>query len=452
MTVPTRQKFQSKISEIPFPTRVDTIVWHIKAINKGLATGDLNLANLSYAKLIESIRQQNVNEQGNLEDTLQIIREEYEQFLKIYGLDYPHQFSPPSQRQKSQSPTNTSNIPIQKVISNNTKLNSLIKEIASKGHPEYPLLRKEYAVNSGIPYSDFSGWVIEQLKQKDYNSLYAFLKEFYLGRDNSGEQELKLNFEKFLTKDFKSLLNINEQAIYEIQAFFILKRGIADFQREIWIAEDKEAEMLCKILSVYSFSLNPTSFEPLINKANNFLLEMRKDVDFWKDYKNYKIEELKTENKIETTTDLLSKLKQLTPGERLHFFDFSTIHSYKKFWNGSSSYKTRSYGINESESIDKISTLEIFKIVNDINAVPDITSKGELKEAAEKAGFEIKKSWTIDKIFENLLKTENGQNFLKEFIKDKRVLSFREEYKADLSKIFNHQTCIKRTVDLIAMM
>lgn len=105
-----QQKFQSKISELQFPDRVETIVWHINAINKALSTGDLNLANLSYAKLIESIRQQNVNEKNNYEFELKAIREEYEEFRNIYGLEYPPQFLPPSQRQKpTQTKTQSTN-------------------------------------------------------------------------------------------------------------------------------------------------------------------------------------------------------------------------------------------------------------------------------------------------------------------------------------------------------
>ncbi len=451
----TRQKFQSKISDLPFPDRIDAIVWHIKAIDKGLASDDLELANLSYAKLIESIRQQNVTENGTFEDHLQTIRKEYDEFRAYYGLEYPQQFLPPSQRQKTQSASTVQSNPKPTVTSNNSKLKTLLAELSSKGHADYPLLRKEYAVTSGMPYTDFSGWVIEQLKTKDYNSLYAFVKEYYLGRDTEtySEQELKKNFEKFLSKNFKALFsNIDEQAIFEIQAFFILKRGIDDFNREFWIAEDKEAELLCKILSVYSYEIVPNAFEPLIKKANKFLREMRKDVDFWKDYKNYKIEELQSEYKLETTNGLENKLKQINAGERLHFFDFATVYSHRKFWNGDSSYKTRSYGINELESISKISELGIFDTVNDINAIPEITSKGELKETAEKAGFEIKKSWTMDKIFENLMKSEQGQAFLQEFVKGKQILAFKDEYRTDLTNIFKHQEKIKRTVDLITMM
>ena len=194
-----------------------------------------------------------MTENGKFENDLATIRKEYDEFRTLYGLEYPPQFLPPSQRQKAQSSSTIPSNPKPTVTSNNSKLKKLLSELDSKGHTEYPLLRNEYAVSSGMPYTDFSGWVIEQLKTKDYNSLYAFVKEYYLGRENDTyrEQELKKIFEKFLTKNFNALFkDIDEQAIFEIQAFFILKRGIDDFNREFWIAEDKEAELLCKILSV----------------------------------------------------------------------------------------------------------------------------------------------------------------------------------------------------------
>lgn len=106
-TSSTQQKFQSKVSQLPFPDRIDAIVWHIKAIDKGLANNDLELVNLSYAKLIESIRQQNITEKGNFEDHLQTIRKEYDEFRAYYGLEYPQQFLPPSERKKKE-PTQTS--------------------------------------------------------------------------------------------------------------------------------------------------------------------------------------------------------------------------------------------------------------------------------------------------------------------------------------------------------
>lgn len=94
-------KFKSKISNIHFPDRIDTIVWHIKAIEKGLSNSDLNLVNLSYAKLIESIRQQNINEKGKYDEHLKTVREEYDEFRKKYKMEYPPQFLPTFKKKKN---------------------------------------------------------------------------------------------------------------------------------------------------------------------------------------------------------------------------------------------------------------------------------------------------------------------------------------------------------------
>ena len=96
-----RPKFQSNLSSISFPDRVDAIVWHIKAIERAIASFDLNFANLSYAKLIESIRQQSINEPRKYDDSLKIIQNEYAEFRRTYGVKYPEQFLPPEERKEN---------------------------------------------------------------------------------------------------------------------------------------------------------------------------------------------------------------------------------------------------------------------------------------------------------------------------------------------------------------
>ena len=91
--------FLSQISSLQFPDRTDAIAWHLNAINKGVSTGDHALANLSYAKLIESIRQQSINDDGKYETILASVRAEYEQFRQVYSMEYPAQFLPKAERQ-----------------------------------------------------------------------------------------------------------------------------------------------------------------------------------------------------------------------------------------------------------------------------------------------------------------------------------------------------------------
>lgn len=386
------------------------------------------------------------------------------------------------------------------VTTSNPKLAALLDSVKSIGHPDFPLLRKEYATSSRMPCQDFSLWVSQQLKDKDYNTLWLFVKRLYndddnlhVGIDFSGmfddvlvktvsekygisatdaKKEIdKLNlqdnktktqeasplrkaFDNFLSKDFSNYILAEDEAILDLQSFFILNNGIDDFNREFWISEGKEAEVLAKMLSVYSFQIQQQGFEFLITKANKFLKEMKSDKlskDYWNSYQYYKIGNVNLSYSLELDTDLAEKLKSLSIGERLHFFDYATTYSYRNYWNGDSTYKTRSFGINEAASLQKIIGLNIFEIVSDIDSIPEITSKGELKEKAEQSGLEIKKSWTLDKIFINLKNSEKGLTFLNSFISDKMILKFKPEYKSDLTKIIEYQSKIKIVADLLSM-
>lgn len=97
---PNNNSFNSKLSSIKFPDRINAIDWHNQKIQQGLRTGDIELANLSYAKLYESIRQQNVNDNGEFEDILQAVGKEYKGFREYYQVEYPEQFLPPEERKK----------------------------------------------------------------------------------------------------------------------------------------------------------------------------------------------------------------------------------------------------------------------------------------------------------------------------------------------------------------
>ena len=117
----SKQNFKPQINKIQFPNRVDTIIWHMNAIERGFESGDLDLTNLSYAKLIESVRQQNANENGIYEDTLKTISREYEQFRLAYNLEYPKQFLPPSERNRKKEQTNNDSTNLDNLVNVTSK-------------------------------------------------------------------------------------------------------------------------------------------------------------------------------------------------------------------------------------------------------------------------------------------------------------------------------------------
>ena len=132
------------------------------------------------------------------------------------------------------------------------------------------------------------------IPKKIKSDLNRFVKTFY-NEESDFIESLKKTYNNFLKKDFSKYISIESDGIYELQAFFILKGGMDDLNREFWIAEDKEAELISKMLSIYSFAIKTNEFEKLIEKANKFLKEMKKDkdTDYWKPYQYYKIENIK---------------------------------------------------------------------------------------------------------------------------------------------------------------
>lgn len=77
---------------------IDLIPFHINNLESALARGDLKIVNLSYAKIIEIVRQKNVEEKGKHEEISKSLLNEYEQFRQSHELEYPQQFLPPTQR------------------------------------------------------------------------------------------------------------------------------------------------------------------------------------------------------------------------------------------------------------------------------------------------------------------------------------------------------------------
>jgi hypothetical protein len=387
----------------------------------------------------------------------------------------------------------------------NELLLTIFESVKELGHSENLLLRKEYDLNSRMPSSDFSIWLINKFKNKDYESIWAFVKELYGNDEDPGgginvdEMMIKITtpilakkygmsvnetnkelvetmksseftensknhksrqkqlFESFLSKDLNTYIESDEKVIYEIQSFFILKSGMDDFMRGFWIGEGSVSETLSKVLCVYDFSIKLSGFETLVLKANKFLKEMKKEekdvgsYGGWELIPYFKVKDLKKSFSIESKTDIQKKLQSLGLGERLHFFDFASSNTFSQYWSGNSSYKTRSVGVCEKESIKKMVELNLFTYTNDIESILDISNKGELKDQAEKNGFELKKSWNLQKIYEYLLKSEEGKIFLQNFSQEKRGLKFNHTYKDDLFLFKKYQEQIKKVSSLLSM-
>lgn len=81
-----------------FPNRTDAILFNKSVLIRAYESGNLEQANLSFAKLVESCRQQNIIENGEYDEAYKILVAYYDVFRKTYNLEYPAAYLPPAKK------------------------------------------------------------------------------------------------------------------------------------------------------------------------------------------------------------------------------------------------------------------------------------------------------------------------------------------------------------------
>lgn len=324
--------------------------------------------------------------------------------------------------------------------SDNLDILALKETIAGLGHPDYPLLRKEYAVSSRIPCIDFSPWIVNWINIGNSKTILAFVQDLNMSSDS----QLSRKTNAILGMPIEKYLNIEKRAIQEIKCLFIIEYESYSNLRYYAISQDNDM-ILSRILCVYPFYINTDMVNKLTQSIKRHLSELGRGreayvPDATSDYYN---------PLINMRTDIIQRLSVLTIGERLHFFDAITIYSNRRYWTGSSTYRTRKFGIEENSSFDAIISTGIFSIATDISIIPNVAKKGTLAQLAIDNGFEIKKSWTLLKIYEELAKTEEGRVILASFLAEQKIAEIQEDFIDDIKRLLDYCEKIKGVVNLL---
>lgn len=387
----------------------------------------------------------------------------------------------------------------------------LLDSVKKIGKEENPLFRRGY--ETSMPCYDFSLYVRVQLQNNNIDALWDFYQMYYqiespneertstsqfemelveraiqiLKRSNPKldikydfdleriyndniENALKNGFDDYDFTEFKSAIfkkpttihndfikfiqipleiyvKTETKAFQDLRSFQLINGSEISHQRRgFWLTDINQTLVL--VMSVYDYQVMP-NIKILITRANKFLERMRKDVDYWKDYPEFNMTQLKQTYELKVDTDLVEKLKSLGIAER-HFFinDFAKSQNLK-YWDGlKSTYKTRQMGIYEPSAREKLMALDLFDTCNDLESVLSVYSKGDLKELSENAGFNIKKTWTAQKIYDYLCQSDEGTVFLKGLLETKQILKLKEHYKSDLQRLLAYSEQIQKLVDL----
>lgn len=253
-----------------------------------------------------------------------------------------------------------------------------------------------------------------------------------------------------LTNDIQKYIITEKQARDEIKSIFILYGGLAPFEKErgYWIY-GKSMPVLFYALSIYNFST--TEFiNQLIERRNFFIKWSNEDLNYDIEQPMLTIEDIGNIDQLEVETDIIEKLKRLSIIERLYFLKSYAESNNCTYWNVEAvSYEIKSYGVNELQIKAKLIELDLFEYSKDTESILYLYDKSQLKEKAESAGFQLKKSWTKQKIYEYLKSTESGTMFIENEVEEKKMIKLREKYIADTTSILRYKQRIKNIIQLI---
>lgn len=228
---PTKNSFNSKLSSIKFPDRVNAIDWHNQKIQQGLRTGDIELANLSYAKLYESIRQQNVNDSGEFNDILEVISTEYKEFREYFQVEYPEQFLPPKERKKKKEKEfeKIKELPVYLETGNYVELPKQILKYVDIVKP----ISEWYQIGIKPKKEKYGRWKTIKRSERYFG--------FYDANLNKKEHKISLQTGKRITKKPYFIKALNEQGI-PLTDFVAYGEDLECFVRAVDFFDNQEFE------------------------------------------------------------------------------------------------------------------------------------------------------------------------------------------------------------------
>jgi hypothetical protein len=359
--------------------------------------------------------------------------------------------------------------------SKNANFELLKNEITGQGNNSYPFLSNHYSPNSRVPCKDFTSWIVEMIRQNDWEAVELLGREFIIANPgyavamsfsneglNSNAVDIGTDWiadkiKQISRKKFAAFIETNPNALLELSAMFVIlskKGGPADSL----IFE--EVKLLNNALCIYNFRIDKKQIVFLIEKANRQINQVKKELGtlirgtLWEEIELFtqsEFEELFISIEDNSVAQILKKYPVTT---RCSFFDL--VGSHKTTYNyftlaNPTIYATRKYGIIEQEATEQLLNSDLFLPSVEISALNNTLSKSVLKEYFEPKKYELKKSWTVAKIIEFVSKTESGQMDLLELLKQYKIVKMNPLYKEDIEELIVYKEKLSRFFQLLCL-
>jgi hypothetical protein len=163
-------------------------------------------------------------------------------------------------------------------------LGDLWTKVAHLSHSQYPFLHPTYSPGSRVPCADFTPFIVDRLRNHDMTSIQQLMRATIAGNPGLGigPEWIDRSVREIAGIDFGHYCySTGSGFLLELQALFIL-RAKGGGGREFWLADETS------LLFAYSLCCHQIqwleSLEQLRDRANHFILRMRRDTPFWETY------------------------------------------------------------------------------------------------------------------------------------------------------------------------
>jgi len=311
---------------------------------------------------------------------------------------------------------------------NTSAADEFIAKLKNLGHPEYPVLDRQYSPSSRVPCTDLVPFITERLWEGDLPSIKKIMRAVIEANPGLGigvdvswideriENVVSTPLDKYIS--FQS----DPTALDQLRALFIVaeKEGGG---RQFWITAD-----IPRLFSRAVIAYRPEwshLLEELAQRANKWIEEMAKDTPYWKGYPKFEATSLFPCPEPGTAQ---AKVQSLSPAARLQLF--YALERGGGPIESLTNYAIRSFGIDVFQTSRELIESQLLIHSESAEALESALSKQDLLELCESRGVRFRKSWKKGKLLEALTETDEG--FIKVLVREKGLVGVNPVYSSEL--------------------
>jgi len=307
-------------------------------------------------------------------------------------------------------------------------VDSFLSSIKGLGHPEFPILDKQYSPSSRVPCTDLVPFISKRIIEKDISSIKLVMRAVIEGNPGVGigPAWIDESIDNILSVPFENYVSfLSAAALPELKAFFIVaaKEGGG---REFLITKE-----IPRLISWACLAHQPswsTQVPSLSKRANSWISKMAKDAPYWQGYGSFDLREVP---KVSIGNELRAIILTLSPAARLQLL--YTVEKGGGALPSLTNYQIRSLGINVEKTSKELIDSGLVLSSSSTAAVESAYSKQELVELCETNCVIYRKSWKKEKFVDALQKMDSMT--LEKISKSKILVSPNYERYPDLRNV-----------------